>query len=664
MKKSPSLCALLLAVVFSALVFGQGITTTRRPQAITVEEQIRRLEEVWVKARKDKNPAPLRRVIAKGWFNTNEKGKIENRDDLFSSIRSDPDMIQSEELSDVKVRVNGNTAVFTGRTREKGTRKGTPYEKSQRRTDVFMKRAGRWQAVVSQVIVFTQMTFIVNDTGDTDDANWMDGICADAKGKCTLRAAIEQANANTGNDVIKFDMSPGSAFDPATAPHVIQLGGALPVITDDVTIIGPGATQLTVSGNGNRVFNVMTASLVYIYGLTISNGVVGAGGSGGGIWNQSTGLVNVHNCILSNNAAFYGGAIANTGGGSIAVSFSTLSNNGASSYGGALYTTTGVNNVYSCTLSNNTTRPSGGNGGAIFIGTQNSLNVTNSTLSNNSASTYGGAIQNLGTLQVSNSTLSGNTVAASNGLGGGIFQDPSSGNTNIKSSIVAWNTAPTGPDVSGTYTSSGFNLIRIADGSIGFTNGVNNDQVGSNGSPLDPKLEMDPSNTNNPLLKDNGGPTQTVALLCGSPAIDQGTSHGLMGDLKTDQRSLARTFNDPSVTDADDGTDVGAFELQVAVPSTPIITAPRKVVAKCRGYRAAVLAVPGMNYTWSITGGAITSRGTNTPSIIWTAGNSGTVTLTVTETNTAGCSSSATHMALVIVPSAPNPNMPIDCFPP
>src|SRR5207247_9167319 len=101
--------------------------------------------------------------------------------------------------------------------------------------------------------------------------------------------------------------------------------------------------------------------------------------------------------------------------------------------------------------------------------------------------------------------------------------------------------------VEGNFTSAGFNLIGEADGSSGFTNGQNNDQVGFSVSPLDAKL--DPAG-----LKDNGGPTQTIALLPNSRAIDKGTRHSLIGDLTTDQRGtgFARTFDDPSVANADD----------------------------------------------------------------------------------------------------------------
>jgi len=64
-------------------------------------------------------------------------------------------------------------------------------------------------------------------------------------------------------------------------------------------------------------------------------------------------------------------------------------------------------------------------------------------------------------------------------------------------------------------------------------------------------------------LRNNGGPTQTIALVSGSLAIDKGTSAGLTGTLTTDQRGLARTVDRSAAANATggDGTDIGAFEF-------------------------------------------------------------------------------------------------------
>ena len=125
--------------------------------------------------------------------------------------------------------------------------------------------------------------------------------------------------------------------------------------------------------------------------------------------------------------------------------------------------------------------------------------------------------------------------------------------------MIALNMASAAPDVSGSFVSAGFNLIGKTDGSMGFT--VATDITGTIAVPRDPML--DPAG-----LQNNGGPTPTIALLLGSPAIDKGTSAGLTGNLTTDQRGsgFPRIFDNPQVSSAagGDSADIGAYELQVA----------------------------------------------------------------------------------------------------
>ncbi len=178
-----------------------------------------------------------------------------------------------------------------------------------------------------------------------------------------------------------------------------------------------------------------------------------------------------------------------------------------------------------------------------FPSASRTLNVTSSTIIGND----GGSISLFrGTLNVSNSTIIGSVSVG-----------PTSafGTWTVKSSIVSHAS-------SGAFTSGGFNLIGDPghpSTSTGFTNGVNNDQVGTTAAPLDPKL--DPAG-----LQNNGGPTQTIALLSDSPAIDKGTGDGLTGTLTNDQRGsgFPRTIDDPDIPPATGGddTDIGAFELQ------------------------------------------------------------------------------------------------------
>ncbi len=150
MKKPTLICALLLALVFPALVVGQGRTKSKGPQAGGVEQQLKQMEDDWQKAIKNKEAATLRRIIAEDWVGTDDKGKVLNREPQISQTTSNPDVIESAENFDMQVRVYGNTAVVTGGSKERGTRNGTAYTDTYRWTDVFVKRGGRWWAVVSQ----------------------------------------------------------------------------------------------------------------------------------------------------------------------------------------------------------------------------------------------------------------------------------------------------------------------------------------------------------------------------------------------------------------------------------------------------------------------------------------------------------------------------------
>ena len=144
---------------------------------------------------------------------------------------------------------------------------------------------------------------------------------------------------------------------------------------------------------------------------------------------------------------------------------------------------------------------------------------------------------NTGTLALTNCTVSGNSASGIfGGYGGGLV---SFNTTTLTNTIVAGNAATTsGPDVVRNFVSLGNNLIGKTDGSSGW---IGSDLTGTIASPLNPLLAP---------LGNYGGPTQTMALLPGSPAINAGTSGA--GTPATDQRGLGRVG----------GADIGAFESQ------------------------------------------------------------------------------------------------------
>ncbi len=345
-------------------------------------------------------------------------------------------------------------------------------------------------------------TLVVNTTSEHDD-----GLCGALD--CTLLEAVNAANAASDASTIVFQAGLGG-----TILNTLSSGGIS--LLNPVTIVGPGARVLTVSGNNaNRIFNVATGVIATISGLTLSNGYSVGVGSGGAIF--SNGTLTLQDCALLGNQGGSGGAVASAG---------SLT-------------------IVGCTLAGNT---STGHGAAV----RNSgiLEITNSTLQGNTAASSGaissiGSSTSIATTTVTSCTISGNS-ATTGGFGGGLFNGSFS-TCDVGNTIVAGNSAATGPDVSGTFYSLGYNLIGNSDASVGFT--ATGDLTGNSNGPLDPVLGP---------LQNNGGPTDTRALLSGSPAIDAGSGFGLA----TDQRGFARPYDDADVANVDDGSDIGAFERQ------------------------------------------------------------------------------------------------------
>ena len=291
--------------------------------------------------------------------------------------------------------------------------------------------------------------------------------------------------------------------------------------------------------NGGGVANVGTVAVTNsIIRNNSAGGLGGFGlGAGGGVFNFA-GTMTVTGSTISNNAAGLGGGVGNALGATMTVTSSTIADNSAQTFGGV--GNSGTLAVTHSTITNNTAETDGGG-----VGNDGTLTLTGSTISNNTAAGFGGGVANVsirtdsGTLTVIGSTIADNTA----NLGGGVVNV--GGTVTLTGSILAGNTATTDPDFFanvGAVASSSFNLIGIA-GTSGLTNGTNNNLVGSVASPLDPRLGP---------LQDNGGPTQTMALLPDSPAINAGTG------TDPDQRGFGPVGR----------RDIGAFE---AVPVALVV---------------------------------------------------------------------------------------------
>jgi hypothetical protein len=359
-------------------------------------------------------------------------------------------------------------------------------------------------------------------------------------GKTTLRDAL--ASADDG-DIITFDVT-----------GTITLGGTELVIADSVTIQGPGADQLTIDGDSaSTVLQLNSGKTATVSDLTITNGDAPSG-YGSGIWKE--GNLTLSRVELINNAATgFGGAIANMSG-LLTIEDSTLAGNSAP-HGGAIYSMSSQTmTIRGTTISANYTQWSVSGAITVNVSTAASFNISNSTISGSTGdgaglamhgvSSSGNPIDITGTLR--NSTIADNAAV-------GVSMNAISNDSetaivtlSVGSTIVAGNATDYsifesgGEDAQTNLNSGGRNLTGDASGPAAAGDVIS----------TDPLLEA---------LANNGGPTQTHALGDGSPAIDKGEN---LSFSDYDQRGpgFTRFSDDPNVTNAGDGTDIGAFEVQ------------------------------------------------------------------------------------------------------
>jgi hypothetical protein len=408
-------------------------------------------------------------------------------------------------------------------------------------------------------------------------------------GQCSLVEAIVNANNDAATHA---DCPTGSGADTIVLPANANLTlsnayGTLSYGTLYSRPVGlpPIASRITIEGNGAtiaRQTNAPDFDLFAVRGnfsfegvpptpgdLTLQNVALSGGGTRGGVSNASH--LNIKNSIISGNA---GPGVSN-GYGTLTVQNSTISGNTGGGISSFYYGTLIIENS---TISDNTSYSGGGvsnYGGTIAI--------INSTISNNTAEDRGGGISNAigfyggpGLLTITNSTISGNRA----NQGGGVFNDQFcfynnfgalnncvSGALVLNRSLIAGNQAASGPEIanqSNDVTVNNFNLFGTSGnaGVTGFTPG-----------PTDvvPRFDVSLGQILGPL-QNNGGPTQTHALIPGSPAVDAGDPAGCRDSqgalLTTDQRGLPRDFDGNR-----DGTavcDIGAYELNELFPSISI----------------------------------------------------------------------------------------------
>jgi len=401
-----------------------------------------------------------------------------------------------------------------------------------------------------------------------DDHN--DGTCTQSD--CTLREAIAGINSGGGGDISFASGVTGT----------IQLTSALPTISTNLLLQGPGASLITVrrnSGGNYRIFTISNGTIAgpkaFITGLTISNGqppaVAFPGSSGGGILNDH-GSLWIDRCTLSGNSSVlpadtYGGGIFNNEG-DLTVTESTVAGNHSHFGGGiaSIRTVAGTAHVQivSSTISGNNS--DGGRGGGVYnestnVNSSAKVSFSNCTLSGNSVTSSftgdaGGAIYNGGSFSgnaqasIEDCTFGGNSA----GSAGAIYNNNFSASALVTVRNTIFKRGAIGDNIinsSGAFNSLGHNLSDDVAGGLPGTGPGGYLSAAGDIRETDPLLGP---------LQNNGGRTQTHVLLNGSPAMNAGED---TDESTVDQRGFART----------DTNDIGAFESGAISPPVTVVSA-------------------------------------------------------------------------------------------
>lgn len=427
------------------------------------------------------------------------------------------------------------------------------------------RQRGRWMTVIAVTVMSFSATFlvgstappaqaaggtefIVDSTTDAPDVKPGDHICRTAALTCTLRAAIQEANASSGTDLVtlppgRFRLS--SVPWPRAGDHfeIAAVNGDLD-ITDGLTVRGAGAKLTTVDGAGlDRVFTIAMSTTAEISDMTITGGDATGGSTatprlltdlslGGGVFNQGT--VSLKRLSIIDNRADGGGGVFSIPNTFLEVRDSLVANNAAYEGGGLRIDSGGE--IVNTTITGN----------RLLVPAANYLDLTKLVLGPlDEIDGWGGGIDHRGGNDVAivNSTITNNhAIKGGGGLNSGqgywpISEEVALGRVRVLNTIIAGNTSTNGPlncHVKAQIIESiGHNLDN--DGSCFLT--------ADGDLPLrDPMLAP---------LADNGGPTQTQALLRRSPAINAGATEGCP---QRDQRGIARPQGG--------ACDIGAFERE------------------------------------------------------------------------------------------------------
>ena len=283
-----------------------------------------------------------------------------------------------------------------------------------------------------------------------------------------------------------------------------RAGGGIELIIGNVLITGSSFTGNNTGGNpGNGgALHVTGAASVTISSTNVSNN--SAKNEGGGVWNSASGNMTINNSTIGNNFSTRGGGVFNNGGTMGIVQTAITRNTALNGDGGGVFSLGGSVTIQNTTIGGNVATGTGLGGGVRITGGTASLN--------------------------------GATVALNSGVTGGGLSS-SAGTFYVLNTIVASNTGSGAPNIDGTIVSGGYNVIGTTTGAT-----ITGDSTG-NKLNADAKLGS---------LQNNGGTTETFALLAGSAARDAGNSAATNTALTVDQRGVTRPQGFRK--------DIGAFE--------------------------------------------------------------------------------------------------------
>lgn len=393
----------------------------------------------------------------------------------------------------------------------------------------------------------------------------------------SLRQALFDANATSQSDDIVFQSG---------LSGVVALTAGELAITEPLRIIGPEADRITIDASGNdttpnaegggtRVLNIDDGDIQTQFQVELSRLVITGGdvtGSGGGIRSREN-LVLIDSIVTGNTVS---GTDARGGGidnymGNLQVRQSTVSDNhavGTTGDGGGIHHGTTLFGTQRLRLIDSTVsaNTAGRDGGGIFTGNNlledQATLISNSTISGNTAGRRGGGIFNFdGQTTIRWSTITANQGAPDAGSGIASYGDAGTHAT-LHSTIVTGNPGVDLAVVAGnvnSLSSAGYNLIGTAN-TFGSGSAADDSftQPGDQTGVLDAALAA---------LADNGGPTQTHALLPASPALDAGDPTAVVGSdglSSFDQRGTPFDRIEDGNGDSTARIDIGAYERQSA----------------------------------------------------------------------------------------------------